>query len=202
MHCSVSLNSISVFSSACIRLNGFDYLRLDDSWRRPSFFDKRCAEDWLCGISVCQLRWKKVVKFMLIWQVGILMNPLFKTFQLLIELWGKFAWKTSVLKMVNIQWMYLPAHWKGDSGLEERLVHFRTPLGYFSIPMTPSHYSDTLGQGIQKKTFGPFQSGVFNNNTSKITNVCYYHRNSIVVNSNIYCNTMGCSYIYVILDVE
>ena len=129
------------------------YLRHDDSWRRPSFFDKRCAEDWLCGISVWQLRWKKgsrlVVKFMLIWQVGILMNPLFRTFQLLIELWGKFAWKTSVLKMMNIQWMYLPAHWKGDSGLEERLVHFRTPLGYFSIPMTPSHYSDTLGQGIQ-----------------------------------------------------
>ena len=33
--------------------------------------------------------------------------------------------------------------------LGERLAHFPTPLGYFSIPMPPSHYSDTLGQGIQ-----------------------------------------------------
>ena len=42
------------------------------------------------------------------------MNPLLETFQLLIELGGKFAWKTSVLRMVNIQWMYLPGHWKED----------------------------------------------------------------------------------------
>ena len=121
----------------------------DKQWQVTNNDQRQMCGRLICLHIVCHLRWKKgsrlVVKLMLIWQVGILMNPLFRTFQLLIELWGKFAWKTSVLKMVNIQWMYLPAHWKGDSGLEERLVHFRTPPGYFSIPMPPSHYSDTLG---------------------------------------------------------